>query len=141
MSQVLSERLNERTDPEGAEMSQLLKVQCFNVTRDGFGAGVGQSLEHPFGHGADPADLFAWAGATASWVNRTDPGGSRGLDDYFTRDHRHNAGAEIMGRNKFGPQTRRVGEPRLEGLVGRHATVPHAGVRAHSPRAPIVHLV
>ncbi|WP_323959717.1 dihydrofolate reductase family protein [Arthrobacter sp. JZ12] len=44
-----------------------------------------------------------WAGDTASWPNRTDPGGSRGLDDYFTRDFTHNIGAEIMGRNKFGP--------------------------------------
>jgi dihydrofolate reductase len=84
-------------------MSQLLRVQCFNVSQDGFAAGEGQSLEHPFGH-ANPADLFAWAGATASWVNRTDPGGSRGLDDYFTRDMTRNIGAEIMGRNKFGPQ-------------------------------------
>ena len=84
-------------------MPQLLRVQCFNVSLDGFGAGAGQSLDHPFGH-ADPAALFSWAGATASWVNRTDPGGSRGLDDYFTRDHQCNIGAEIMGRNKFGPQ-------------------------------------
>ncbi len=84
-------------------MSQLLRVQCFGVSRDGFGAGVGQSLERPFGH-ADPADLMAWAGATASWPNRTDPGGSRGLDDLFVRDFRCNIGAEIMGRNKFGPQ-------------------------------------
>ena len=85
-------------------MSQLLRVQCFNVTQDGFGAGVNQRLERPFGDGADPEDLFGWAGATASWVNRTDPGGSRGLDDYFTRDFANNIGAEIMGRNKFGPQ-------------------------------------
>jgi len=84
-------------------MSQLLRVQNFCVSRDGFGAGEGQSLERPFGH-ADPADLFFWAGATASWPNRTEPGGSRGLDDYFTRDFAHNIGAEIMGRNKFGPQ-------------------------------------
>ena len=73
------------------------------VSRDGFGSGEGQSLERPFGH-AEPSALFAWAGATASWVNRTDPGGTRGLDDYFTRDYRNNIGAEIMGRNKFGPQ-------------------------------------
>jgi dihydrofolate reductase len=83
-------------------MSQLLRVQCFGVSRDGFGAGEGQSLERPFGH-AHPPDLFAWAGATASWVNRTEPGGSRGLDDYFTRDYTRNIGAEIMGRNKFSP--------------------------------------
>ena len=30
---------------------------------------------------------------------RTDPGGSRGLDDYFTRDYARNIGAEIMGCN------------------------------------------
>ncbi|MCX3060270.1 dihydrofolate reductase family protein [Streptomyces beihaiensis] len=82
---------------------QLLRVQNFNVSRDGFGAGEGQSLERPFGH-ADPAAMFAWAGATASWPMRTDPGGSRGLDDYLTRDYARNIGAEIMGRNKFGPQ-------------------------------------
>ena len=84
-------------------MGQLLKVHCFNVSSDGFGAGVDQRLERPFGDGADPAELFAWAGATASWVNRADAGGSRGLDDFFTRDFTRNIGAEIMGRNKFGP--------------------------------------
>ena len=83
-------------------MSQLLRVQCFALSQDGFGAGEGQSLERPFGH-ADPGELFSWVGATASWVYRTDPGGSRGLDDYFTRDFARNIGAEIMGRNKFGP--------------------------------------
>ncbi|NUU23825.1 MAG: deaminase [Streptomycetaceae bacterium] len=84
-------------------MAQLLKVQCFNVSRDGFATGEGQSLERPFGD-ADHTPLFSWAGATASWVNRTDPGGTRGLDDYFTRDHVCGIGAEIMGRGKFGPQ-------------------------------------
>jgi dihydrofolate reductase len=83
-------------------MTQLLRVQCFGLSMDGFGAGEGQTLEQPFGH-ANPADLFAWAGATASWPHRGDPGGSRGLDDYFTREMPHNIGAEIMGRNKFGP--------------------------------------
>jgi dihydrofolate reductase len=83
-------------------MTQLLKVQNFVVSLDGFGAGEGQSLETPFGH-ADPGQFMSWAGATASWPNRTDPGGSRGLDDYFTRDFKHNIGAEIMGANKFSP--------------------------------------
>ncbi|RJQ69527.1 deaminase [Pseudonocardiaceae bacterium YIM PH 21723] len=83
-------------------MTSLLRVQNFMVSRDGFGTGEHQSLQNPFGH-ANPAELFAWAGATASWPNRTDPGGSRGLDDYFTRDFTNNIGAEIMGRNKFSP--------------------------------------
>lgn len=81
---------------------QLLRVQNFGISRDGFGAGVGQSLERPFGK-ADPMALLGWAGQTASWVYRNEPGGSRGIDDYFTRDYDRNIGAEIMGRNKFGP--------------------------------------
>ena len=84
-------------------MQQLLRVQNFTVSADGYGAGTDQTLERPFGH-ADPRQLMAWAGATASWPNRTDPGGTRGLDDYFARDFSRNIGAEIMGRNKFGPQ-------------------------------------
>ena len=84
-------------------MPQLLRVQNFGVSSDGYGAGEGQSLERPFGH-ANPADLMGWAFTTASWPNRTDPGGSRGLEDYLVRDFHHNIGAEIMGRNKFSPQ-------------------------------------
>ena len=83
-------------------MVQLLRVQNFAVSKDGFGAGENQSLDRPFGD-ADPGSMMAWAGATASWPNRTDPGGSRGLDDYFTRDFANNIGAEIMGSNKFSP--------------------------------------
>ena len=85
------------------DRTQLLRVQNFMLSTDGFGTGEGLSLERPFGH-ADPAALASWAGATASWPNRTDPGGTRGLDDYFTRDFSTNIGAEIMGRGKFGPQ-------------------------------------
>ena len=121
-------------------MSQLLRVQYFGVTQDGFGAGVSQSQERPFGDGANPGDLFSWAGATASWVNRTDPGGSRGLDDYFTRDYTRNIGAEIMGRNKFGPHAVR-GRTRTGRDRGARPAVPHAGLRAHSSRAPVVHIV
>ena len=36
-------------------MTQLLRVQNFVVSSDGFGAGEGQSLERPFGH-ADPGN-------------------------------------------------------------------------------------
>ncbi len=84
-------------------MSQLLRVQNFTVSSDGFGAGEHQSLERPFGS-ADPGRLMAWLLATASFPNRATPGGSRGLDDLFVRDFANNIGAEIMGRNKFGPQ-------------------------------------
>ncbi len=84
-------------------MTQTVRVHNFAVSRDGYAAGEGQSLEHPFGD-ADPQTLHSWAFATASWPGRTDPGGSRGLDDYLVRDFHRDIGAEIMGRNKFGPQ-------------------------------------
>ena len=74
-------------------MNQLLRVMNITVSSDGIGAGEDQTLERPFGH-VDPGRLFSWAGATASWPMRTDSGGSRGLDDYFTRDFARNIGAE-----------------------------------------------
>ncbi|MDQ3756338.1 MAG: hypothetical protein M3394_00585, partial [Actinomycetota bacterium] len=75
-------------------MSQLVRVQNFFLSVDGFGAGEGQSLEAPFGVAQErggsaprlPFDLASWAFATASWPGRQEPGGTRGLDDYFTRD-------------------------------------------------------
>lgn len=82
---------------------QLLRVQNFMLSTDGYGTGENPTFDRPFGH-ADPAVLASWAGATASWPNRTEAGGTRGLDDYFTRDFTNNIGAEIMGRGKFGPQ-------------------------------------
>jgi dihydrofolate reductase len=93
-------------------MAQLVRVQNFMLSSDGFAAGERQSLEAPFGRAAErggrvadlPADLASWAFATASWPGRTAPGGSRGLDDHIVRDYSRNIGAEIMGRNKFGPQ-------------------------------------
>ena len=84
-------------------MKQRVRVQNFTISADGYATGEGQSLEQPFGH-ADPTELMAWSAATANQPGRTDGEGARGLDDYFTRDFNHRVGAEIMGRNKFGPQ-------------------------------------
>jgi dihydrofolate reductase len=86
-----------------AMASPLVRVQNFTVSADGYGAGEGQSLERPFGH-VNPVDLMSWLMGTASFPGRREPGGSRGVDDVFARDFANNIGAEIMGRNKFGPQ-------------------------------------
>lgn len=83
-------------------MTQLSRVQNFTVSRDGVAAGVEQSLENPFG--LDHRELMSWYLGTASMPGRPGSGGTRGLDDYFARDFANNIGAEIMGRNKFGPQ-------------------------------------
>ena len=101
-------------------MAQRVRVQSFTVSQDGYGTGEEQTLERPFGH-ADPTELMAWRFDTASWPGRTGPGGSRGIDDYFERDFAIGIGAEIMGRNKFGPSA--VGGPTTSGRAG--------GVRRH----------
>lgn len=84
-------------------MTPRVRVQSFGVSLDGIGAGEEQTLERPFGH-VDPMTLMSWAFETASFPGRTEPGGSRGLEDHLTRDFAHGIGAEIMGRHKFGPQ-------------------------------------
>jgi dihydrofolate reductase len=80
-------------------VEQLLRVQSFTVSADGFGAGEPQSLERPFGH-VDPRELMAWRFGTSAFRGSD---GSRGFEDYLARDYDQNIGAEIMGRNKFGP--------------------------------------
>jgi dihydrofolate reductase len=81
----------------------MVRVQNFFLSLDGFGTGEGQSLDRPFGH-AD-GRLQSWFMRTATFHAMTGrPGGGRGLDDRLARDYANGIGAEIMGRNKFGPQ-------------------------------------
>jgi hypothetical protein len=81
----------------------LVRVQNFAVSLDGFGSGDGQSLESPFGHAGDR--LMRWFFDTRSWRSmHGEPSGSTGTDDTFASNWGPGIGAEIMGRNKFGPQ-------------------------------------
>ena len=122
-------------------MSQLLRVQCFNVSRDGFGAGDGQSLDRPFGHGANPGRPVLVGRRHRELGEphrpRRESRTRRLLHPRLHAQHRRRDHGSQQVRSPAWP----VGEPRLEGLVGRHAAVPHAGVRAHPPRAPVVHPV
>ena len=80
----------------------LVRVHNFSVSLDGFGAGEPQSREQPFGHAGER--LHEWMFATGFWNEMSrKPGGSRGIDDAFARQHGPGIGAEIMGAGKFGP--------------------------------------
>ena len=79
----------------------LARVHNFSISLDGFGTGEPQSLDAPFGHAGER--LHEWMFGTRWWgemVGR--PGGSRGVDDAFARQHGPEIGAEIMGARKFG---------------------------------------
>jgi dihydrofolate reductase len=80
-----------------------VRVHNFSISLDGYGAGEGQSLETPFGHAG--MRLMGWALKTRTFQQMQEsPGGSVGADDAFASRWATGIGAEIMGRNKFGPQ-------------------------------------
>jgi dihydrofolate reductase len=80
-----------------------VRVHNFSVSLDGFGTGEGQSLESPFGHAGHR--LHQWFFATRTFqAMHGNPGGSTAVDDAFASNWDRGIGAEIMGRNKFGPQ-------------------------------------
>src|SRR5580700_8801175 len=81
----------------------LVRVHNFSVSLDGFGTGEGQSLESPFGHaGTRLVDRFLDTRTFRKMHGET--GGSTGADEAFASNWGTGIGAEIMGRNKFGPQ-------------------------------------
>lgn len=80
-----------------------LKVLCFSISIDGFGAGTNQSLENPMGVGG--MALHQWVFPTKSFQNMHGEknGGTTGLDDEFAAKGFENIGSWILGRNMFGP--------------------------------------
>ncbi|MEV6205614.1 dihydrofolate reductase family protein [Kitasatospora sp. NPDC051914] len=80
-----------------------VRVHNFTVSLDGYGTGEGQSLEAPFGHAGER--LLDWFHHTRTFRQmQGQDGGGTGLDDEMARAWGEGIGAEIMGRNKFGPQ-------------------------------------
>jgi dihydrofolate reductase len=80
-----------------------VRVHNFSVSLDGFGTGEGQRFEAPFGHAGHR--LHQWFFATRTFHEmHGEPGGSTGADESFASNWAAGIGAEIMGRNKFGPQ-------------------------------------
>jgi len=80
-----------------------VRVHNLSVSLDGYATGEGQSLEAPFGHAG--GRLHEWLFATRAFrAMQGETGGETGADDAFAAQHDPGIGAEIMGRNKFGPQ-------------------------------------
>src|SRR5579863_783056 len=80
-----------------------VRVHNFSVSLDGYGTGEGQSLEAPFGHAS--GRLMNWFFGTRTFrAMHGEPGGGAGVDEAFASNWGPGIGAEIMGRNKFGPQ-------------------------------------
>ena len=114
-----------------------LRVHCFSISIDGYGAGADQSLENPLGVGGE--DLHTWLISTRSWQSahgRQD--GTTGVDNDFSLRSEANIGAWIMGRNMFGPVRGPWPDESWTGWWGRNPPyhVP-VFVLTHHRRAPI----
>ena len=80
-----------------------LYVRGFSISLDGFGAGPNQTLSAPMGEGA--RGLHQWFVATETFAQMFGHGsGTTGVDNDFAARGFANIGANIMGRNMFGPQ-------------------------------------
>ena len=82
-----------------------LRVNCFSVSIDGYGAGPGQDLEQSDGcrrHG------LARMGSPDPHFQTMfgNDGGTTGIDEDFAARGMEGIGAWILGRNMFGPDPR-----------------------------------
>ena len=79
-----------------------LRIHCFAVSLDGYGAGPDQSLKNPLGVGG--MGLHQWFIPTRTFQQTFGKdGGTTGIDDDFAARGFANLGAWILGRNMFGP--------------------------------------
>lgn len=80
-----------------------LRVHCFTLSLDGYGAGPRQNLEHPLGVGGEA--LHGWMVPTRTFQQKVlgNSNGESGVDDDFTARGFAHVGAWILGRNMFGP--------------------------------------
>lgn len=79
-----------------------LRVACFSVSLDGYGAGPNQDIENPMGLGG--MALHAWVFPTQMFRRMTgSDGGITGIDNDLALRGFENVGAWILGRNMFGP--------------------------------------
>ena len=119
-----------------------LRVSCFSVSVDGYGAGPGQDEQNPLGRNG--MELHRWLFPTRTFQRMhgeaADAGdGTTGVDDDFARRGAENVGAWILGRNMFGPVRGPWADDEWKGWWGNNPPY-HCSVfvLTHHPRAPLV---
>jgi dihydrofolate reductase len=114
-----------------------LRVHCFGLSVDGFGAGPNQDLTNPLGVGGE--DLHQWFFPTRvfqTMIGKTD--GTTGVDNDFAERGFAGVGAWIMGRNMFGPIRGEWPDDQWKGWWGDNPPYhTPAFVLTHHPRASI----
>jgi len=114
-----------------------LRVQCFAVSVDGFGAGPQQDRTHGLGIGGE--SLHDWFVPTRTFKSMSRGGeGTTGVDDDYARRGIEDIGASILGRNMFGPIRGAWPDEEWKGWWGKNPPY-HTPVfvLTHHPRKPI----
>jgi len=114
-----------------------LRVLCFAISIEGYGAGPNQDLENPLGVGGP--ELMEWFFHTRSWRSmHAQDGGESGVDDGIAAQGFEGIGAWILGRNMFGPVRGPWPDDSWKGWWGEeppyHTPV---YVLTHHPRPPL----
>ncbi len=114
-----------------------VRVDCFAISLDGFGAGPRQDLKNPLGVGG--TRLHEWFFPTRTFrAMHGGDGGTTGVDDELARRGTENVGAWILGRNMFGPIRGPWPDEEWKGWWGEsppyHVPV---FVLTHHPRPPL----
>jgi len=115
-----------------------LKVRCFSISLDGYGAGPNQSLQNPLGEGGE--GLHRWFIGTRTFQRMVgnETKGTDGPDEDFAARGFENVGAWILGRNMFGPVRGPWPDDKWKGWWGDEPPY-HCDVfvLTHHPRAPL----
>ena len=114
-----------------------LRVHCFAISLDGFGAGLNQTLSNPLGVGGE--GLHRWFLPTRTFQQILgNAGGTTGLDNTFAERGFDRLGAWIMGRNMFGPIRGTWPDDQWKGWWGENPPYhTQVFVLTHHPRASI----
>jgi dihydrofolate reductase len=114
-----------------------LRVHCFGISLDGFGAGPNQDLENPLGVGG--VDLHQWFFPTRTFQKmHADGDGTTGIDNDMAERGFDRIGAWILGRNMFAPNRGAWTDDQWKGWWGDNPPY-HCQVfiLTHHPRASI----
>ncbi|MBI2515467.1 MAG: dihydrofolate reductase family protein [Opitutae bacterium] len=80
-----------------------LRVSCFGLSLDGYGAGPDQDLANPLGVGGMGLHEWFFPTRTFQRMQGRNEEGESGVDDAFAVRGMAGIGAWILGRNMFGP--------------------------------------
>jgi dihydrofolate reductase len=115
-----------------------LRVSCFGLSLDGYGAGPNQSLQNPMGVGGMALHEWFFPTRTLQQMLFGKDEGTTGVDNDFAARGVAGVGAWILGRNMFGPIRGKWPDDEWKGWWGDNPPyhVP-VFVLTHHPRASI----